>query len=86
MSWNRIFNCDETSCLLQPNGILSGADVGAESVQAKIEGNENEIFTVVASVTVASDSLPLDVIPSEKAIRVEATQIGHVDGHWPSHS
>jgi hypothetical protein len=49
--WNRIIECGETSWLLHPNGILTWGEVGAESVQTKIPGNEKETITIVASVT-----------------------------------
>jgi hypothetical protein len=71
--WNRIINCDETAWLLHPNGILTWADMGAQSVQAKIDGNAKENFPVVASVSAAGEKLPLEFIATGKTIRVETT-------------
>jgi hypothetical protein len=57
--WNRVINCDEISQLLHADGILTRAEVGAESVQRKSTGNEKENITVVTSVTAARDILSL---------------------------
>jgi hypothetical protein len=55
------------------NGILTWAEVGTESVQAKSEGNEKENFTIVAALTATGEKLPLEFIASGKTIRVERT-------------
>jgi hypothetical protein len=55
--------------------------VGAQSVQAKIDGNEKENLTAVASVGAAGEELPLEFIATGKTICID-----QVDGHWRSHS
>jgi hypothetical protein len=83
---SRIVNCDETSWLLHPKGILTSAGLGCQSVQAKINGDEKDCITVMASVTASGGKLPLAFIASGKTMRVEESQIGPVDGHWRAHS
>jgi hypothetical protein len=61
-------------------------DVGAQSLQAKVDRDEKENFTVVASVSAAGENLPLEFILTGKAICGETTQIGHVEGYWRNHS
>jgi hypothetical protein len=83
---SRIVNCDETAWLLHPKGILTWARAGSESVQAKINGDEKDCLTVLASVTAAGDKIPLSFFASGKTTRVEESQIGAVPGHWRDHS
>jgi hypothetical protein len=80
--WDRIINCDKTSSFLHSNGILTRAEVGAESVQTTITGNEKGNIAVVACGTAAGDKLPLPFIATGKTIRVETTQIGSVKEEW----
>jgi hypothetical protein len=54
VSRDRIINSIETSWLLRPNGILTWAEIGTESVQAKIKTNEKDNFTVVTAVIATS--------------------------------
>jgi hypothetical protein len=82
---SRIVNCDESAWLLHPKGILTWADLGCQIVHAKINGDEKDSVTVIASVTAAGEKLPLAFIASGKTARVEESQIGPVDGHWRMH-
>jgi hypothetical protein len=84
--WNRISNCDKDSWPLYPNVILPRTEVGAESVQSKIVGNEKENITIVASVTAIGDKLPLRFRAISKMIRIKSNQIESADGHWRNRS
>jgi hypothetical protein len=83
-SW--IVNCDETAWLLHPNPILTSAERGSDSIQAKINGNKKDCVTVLASVSASGSKLPLVFIAAGKTERVEQSQIGDVKGHWRNHS
>ena len=48
---DRILNCDETSWTVFPNNILTWADVGAECVPLKVNGDEKNCLTALATVT-----------------------------------
>jgi hypothetical protein len=78
--------CDQNFWLLHPNSILTLVEVGMESVQATIKGNEKENFIVVAAVTATGNKFLVEFIASSKTICVERTQAGQVDEHWRSHS
>jgi hypothetical protein len=46
-----ILNCDETSWRLHPNNILPWWDIGADDVLIKIQGDEKEALTVLATIS-----------------------------------
>jgi hypothetical protein len=79
---SRINNCDETARLLDPNGVLTWAEPGSESIRAKIHGNEKDCVTVLSSVIAIKTKIPLVFIASRKTGRVEPSQVGNVDNHW----
>jgi hypothetical protein len=81
-----IVNCDETSWLLYPRGLLTWSDRGATSVQVHIEGDEKECFTATAAITASGIKLPLQILAKGKTARVHAPQLGDVRGHWCDHS
>ena len=83
---DRILNCDETSWTVFPNNILTWADVGAECVPLKVNGDEKNCLTVLATVTANGGKLPLFFIAKGLTDRVLDTQIGDVSTHWRSFS
>ena len=87
-NWDRdaILNCDETSWKVFPNNILTWANVGAESVPLKVNGDEKECLTVLATVSANGGKLPLFFLAKGTSERVLETQIGDVCDHWKSYS
>jgi hypothetical protein len=83
---DRILNCDETSWLLYPRGLLTWSDRGATSVHVHIGGDEKECFTATATITASGKKLPLQILAKGKTARVQATQLGNVADHWCDHS
>jgi hypothetical protein len=71
--------------VLHPGGILTWAKVGSESVQAKINGNENDCVIVLASASAARENI-LAFVASGKNKAGGEPQIGPVQGHWRDHS
>jgi hypothetical protein len=83
---SRTINCDETSWFLHRKGAPTWAELGCQSVQAKINGDEKDCITAVACVTAAGEKLPLVFLASGKTRHVDQSQIGAVEGHWRTHS
>jgi hypothetical protein len=48
-----VLNCDETSCKLYPNGILTWADRGSDHIVLNVAGNEKECFPVMATISLS---------------------------------
>jgi hypothetical protein len=71
-----VVNCDETAWRLLPSGLLTWAPVGADGVTVRLNGNEKDSITVLASVTAGGDKLPLFAIAKGKTKRAEQSQLG----------
>ena len=67
---DRILNCDETSWTVFPNNILTWADVGAECVPLKVNGDEKNCLTALATVTANGGKLSLFFIAKGLTDRV----------------
>ena len=82
----RIINCDETSWRAFPNGILTWAETGSDSININVMSNEKESLTVIASIKADGTKIPLYFIAKGKTQACEASQIGDVSPHMPAHS
>lgn len=82
----RILNCDETAWRIIPNGLLTWAPVGEDSVSVSVKANDKDAITVLATVTAAREKLPLFFIAKGRTERVEHTQLGDPQGHQTTHS
>jgi hypothetical protein len=71
-----IVNCDETAWRILPRGLLTWAPVGTDAVTVRLDGSEKDCVTVLASVTAASEKLPLFAIAKGKTARAEQNQLG----------
>lgn len=83
---DRILNCDETSWRIYPNGILTWAEKGSNSVQTQIQGDEKECITVLATISSSGTKLPLLLIAKGKTNRCEQSQLDNVVFHHATHS
>jgi hypothetical protein len=54
-----VLNCDETGWKLYPNSILTWADTGSQNMGISITGNEKDALTVLATVSLTGQKLPL---------------------------
>jgi hypothetical protein len=81
-----IFNCDETSWKVYPNGVLTWAEKGAETVSVNVQGNEKDCLTVLATIAADKTKVPLVFYAQGKTDVVENTQLGDVGYHWKTHS
>jgi hypothetical protein len=85
-SHHRVVNCDETMWRVVPNGMLTWAPVGEDSVSVDLDADAKAGITVLASVTAAHEKLPLFLIAKGKTNRVEETQLGVHEGCQAAHS
>ena len=83
---DRIVNCDETSLQLFPNGILTWADTGSDSIQTAVNGNVKDSITIMGTITAAGTKLPLHIIAKGNAERVEASHLGDISYRKSTHS
>jgi hypothetical protein len=83
---HRVISCDETAWRVVPTGLLTWAPVGADNVKVYIEAFDKDAITMLASITAASEKLPLFMIAKGRTSRVEVSQLGITDGHQTSHS
>jgi hypothetical protein len=81
-----ILNCDESSCKLYPNGILTWAETGSQNVAVPVCGNEKDAMTVMAAVTAGRTKLPLDILAKGSTTRCEVSQLGELGEHVSDHS
>jgi hypothetical protein len=81
-----IIHCDETSWWLFPNGLLTWARIGDESIQVKTNRSPRTHLTVHASITAAGTKLPLLCFAHGKTEAVHVTPLGDVAYHWVIHS
>jgi hypothetical protein len=81
-----VVNCDETAWRILPCGLLTWAPVGADGVTVRIDGNEKDSVTVLASVTASGEKLPLFAIAKGKTTRVEQSQLGTNEAIIRDHS
>jgi hypothetical protein len=79
---SRIVNCNELAWLLSSNCLVAWAEPGSEPISAKINGNEKDCLTVLASMIAVGPKIPLVLVAPGKIGRVEHSQIGNVEGHW----
>ena len=70
-----IINMDETHWQTFPNGIMTWRTTGSDSVQVRMNGNEKQGLTVLASITATGRKLPLLILAKGKTTRCENTQI-----------
>jgi hypothetical protein len=75
-SLDLVVNCDETAWRLIPSGLLTWAPVGADGVTIRLNGNEKDNVTVLASVAASGNKLPLFAIAKGKTQRSEMSQLG----------
>jgi hypothetical protein len=71
-----VVNCDETAWRILPTGLLTWAPVGADGVTVRLDGNEKDSVTVLASVTASGKKLPLFAIAKGNTKRAERGQLG----------
>jgi hypothetical protein len=81
-----VLNCDETSWKLYPNGILTWADTGSQNVAIATNGNEKDALTVMATVSLAAQKLPLYILAKGETVRCEMTQLGDIGNHASDHT
>jgi hypothetical protein len=85
---DRVVNCDETAWRVLPTGLLTWAPMGADGVTVRLDGNEKDSVTVLASVTASGRKLPLFAIAKGTTTRSERNQLGQnstlVRDHSPS--
>ena len=82
-----IINMDETHWQTFPNGILTWRMTGDDAVQVRIDGNEKQGLTVLASVTASGQKLPLLILAKGKTQRCEQTQLPEdIGAHFKFHS
>lgn len=82
-----IVNMDETHWQTFPNGIMTWRAKGDDAIQVRIDGNEKQGLTVLASITAAGTKLPLLLLAKGKTERCERTQIPEDIGeHYRFHS
>lgn len=87
VSHDLIINMDETHWQTFPNGILTWRMTGDDAVQVKIDGNEKQGLTVLASVTASGKKLPLLILAKGKTERCERTQLPEdLGSHFKFHS
>jgi hypothetical protein len=83
-----VVNCDETAWRMVPSGMVTWAPIGQDEVTVRLDGNEKDSITVLASVTAGGTKLSLFAIAKGKTRRVEQTQLGSnpaiVCDHSPS--
>jgi hypothetical protein len=66
--------------------VLTWAERGAESVQSKINGNEKDCLTVLASATAVGAKIPFVFIAAGKTGHTEQSLIGNVESYRRTHS
>jgi hypothetical protein len=81
-----VLNCDETSWKLHPNGILTWAATGSQNVAIATSGNEKDALTVMATISLAAQKLPLYILAKGETMRCEMTQLGDIGDHASDHS
>jgi hypothetical protein len=72
----KILNCDETELKILPNGSLTWAQVGADSVSVGAMLNDKDLITALATVTVSRKKLPLCLIAKDVTAPIESSQLG----------
>jgi hypothetical protein len=85
-SLDLVVNCDETAWRLIPSGLLTWAPVGADEVTVRLNGNEKDNVTVLASVTANENKSPLFAIAKGKTQRAEQSQLGSIAELVKDHS
>jgi hypothetical protein len=81
-----LVNCHETAWRAVPTGLVSWAPTGQDGVSIRVNGNEKDSLTVLASVTAGSGKLPLFAIAKGKTTRVEQIPLGTDDALIRDHS
>jgi hypothetical protein len=81
-----IYNADETSWRLYPNGVTTWAERGSENISITTRGDEKECLTVMATIRADGKRVPLYILARGKTARVEESQIGPVAPHARDHS
>jgi hypothetical protein len=81
-----VVNCDETAWRVTPSGLVTWAPTGQDGVSIRVNGNEKDSLTVLASVTAGSRQLSLFAIAKGKTTRVEQSQLGTDDALIRNHS
>jgi hypothetical protein len=81
-----VLNCDETSWQLYRNGILTWADTWSQNVAISATENEKDSLTVMATVSLARQKLPLYIMAKGETIRCEAMQLGDLGENGSDHS
>ena len=82
-----IINMDETHWQTFPNGIMTWRRTGSDAVQVRMNGNEKQGLTVLASVTASGKKLPLLILAKGKTERCEQTQLPeNIGRHFKFHS
>jgi hypothetical protein len=80
-----VLNCDETSWKLYPNEILSWADTGSQNVAISITENERDALTVIATVRLAGQKLPLSILAKVETSHSAATQLDDLGENTSDH-
>ena len=64
-----ILNADETSWRIFPNGIITCAETGSDSVSVQVQDDDKKVVSVMATIFGASTKFPLYIIAKGKTNR-----------------
>ena len=81
-----VYNCDETSWKLFPNGLLTWAQLGGDNVAITTASEEKKCLTALATIRADGTKMPLMLIAKGKTSLVESTQLGDTGVHLRGHS
>lgn len=83
---DHIVNCDETSWKSYPGDIRTWAPTGSRDVCVRIDGDEKQCLTVLATIAADGTKRPLMFIAEGKTSAVLDSQLGDVGVHYRTHT
>jgi hypothetical protein len=82
-----VFNGDETTWQLVPNGLRTWADTGSESVEVYFNGDPKKRITALCTISADGVRLPIQLIAKGTTNRVHSSWLGDThELHWHTHS
>ncbi|KAH0795009.1 DDE superfamily endonuclease containing protein [Histomonas meleagridis] len=83
---SHIVKCDETAWKIFPNGMVTWAEKGSDSISINLEASPKTSMTVLASIRADGSKIPLFFIAKGKTNRCKESQIGDVSYHMSTYT
>jgi hypothetical protein len=82
-----VFNCDETTWQLVPNGLQTWTDTGSQNVEVYFDGDVKKRITALCTIGADGAKLPMQIIAKGSTKRVQRSWLGDIGPiHWAANS